>query len=88
MWIKMITSLLFIGVISGYIYLQKLQIEKQNKQISTLKAELKECNSTNDAKEFEIKWSNEFLNQFKDTGVEEDEKNNNANSSAVFNDSF
>jgi hypothetical protein len=58
---KITTIAVAVFAVGFYIFVLNGKIESLEQKNKSLKTELKVCKSTKDAKDFEIKWSNEFL---------------------------
>jgi hypothetical protein len=58
---KITTIAVAVFAVGFYIFVLNGKIKSLEQKNKSLKTELKVCKSTKDAKDFEIKWSNEFL---------------------------
>jgi len=71
----------------GAFWLQDAKIKNVQSKAKNLQAELQQCKSEKESKEFEIKWANEFSNAL-NADIEVENENNKTNSNTSFYDTF
>ena len=82
---KLLGSLALVALIFFYCYKNKTEIESLEQKNKSLKTELKVCKSSKDAKDFELKWSDEF---FKGLSFESEIKDENISTENDTNNTF